>query len=81
MYQPPQKNHKSNLCIIKAKVGGTLLNPNEKYAYWEDIAEYDLKTAEAMYQSGRYLYVIFNAILHTKINSLNQLINLKPNPF
>jgi hypothetical protein len=47
------------LCIIKAKVGGTLLNPNEKYAYWEDIAEYDLKTAEAMYQSGRYLYVVF----------------------
>jgi HEPN domain-containing protein len=47
------------LCIIKPKAGGTLLNPNEKYAYWEDIAEYDLKTAEAMYQSGRYLYVVF----------------------
>jgi hypothetical protein len=37
------------MCIIKVKGGGTLLNPNEKYAYWEDIAEYDLKTAEAMY--------------------------------
>lgn len=41
------------------KGGETLLNPNEKYAYWEDIAEYDLKTTEAMYQSGRYLYVVF----------------------
>lgn len=31
----------------------------EKYEYWEDIASYDLDTAEAMFNSGRYLYVVF----------------------
>ena len=31
----------------------------EKYSYWEDIAVYDLGTAEAMLNSGRYLYVVF----------------------
>jgi len=31
----------------------------EKYEYWEDIANYDLDTAEAMFNSGRYLYVVF----------------------
>jgi HEPN domain-containing protein len=31
----------------------------EKFAYWLDIAEYDLKTAEAMFASGRWLYVVF----------------------
>lgn len=31
----------------------------EKYLYWEDVAEYDLETAEAMSNSGRYLYVVF----------------------
>jgi HEPN domain-containing protein len=31
----------------------------EKYQHWEDIAKYDLDTAEAMYQAGRYLYVVF----------------------
>ena len=35
------------------------LNNQEKYEYWEDVAEYDLGTAEAMLSSGRYLYVIF----------------------
>ena len=28
-------------------------------AYWLDIAQYDLDTAEAMYQTGRWLYVAF----------------------
>ncbi len=27
--------------------------------YWIDIADYDLKTAEAMLETGRYLYVGF----------------------
>lgn len=27
--------------------------------YWTDLAEYDIETAEAMYKSGRYLYVLF----------------------
>jgi HEPN domain-containing protein len=31
----------------------------EKYSHWEDIAEYDLETAEVMFNSGRYLYVAF----------------------
>ncbi|MCL6591913.1 MAG: HEPN domain-containing protein [Firmicutes bacterium] len=31
----------------------------DKYSYWEDAAEYDLETAEAMLNSGRYLYVVF----------------------
>lgn len=30
-----------------------------KVAYWLDIADYDLDTAEAMYQTGRRLYVAF----------------------
>lgn len=31
----------------------------DKVAYWMDIADYDLDTAEAMYQTGRWLYVAF----------------------
>jgi HEPN domain-containing protein len=35
------------------------MNKQEKFEHWEDIAKYDLETAEAMFQSGRYLYVAF----------------------
>lgn len=35
------------------------MNNEEKYDYWEDIAIYDLETAEAMLLAGRYLYVVF----------------------
>lgn len=35
------------------------MNSEEKFQYWEDIAQYDLDTARAMFQSGRYLYVVF----------------------
>lgn len=35
------------------------MHNEEKYNYWEDIAIYDLETAEAMLISGRYLYVVF----------------------
>ena len=31
----------------------------DKVTYWLDIAEYDLETAEAMHQTGRWLYVAF----------------------
>jgi HEPN domain-containing protein len=31
----------------------------EKFKYWQDIAQYDLKTAEAMFTTGRWLYVVF----------------------
>ena len=35
------------------------MNAQEKYEFWLDIARYDLKTANAMYSSGRWLYVVF----------------------
>lgn len=35
------------------------MDNNEKFEHWQDIAEYDLETAEAMYKAGRYLYVVF----------------------
>jgi HEPN domain-containing protein len=35
------------------------MNAEEKYSYWLDSAEYDLKTAEAMLVSGRWVYVVF----------------------
>jgi len=35
------------------------MTTEEKFEYWVDIAEYDLKTAEAMYETGRWLYVVF----------------------
>ena len=31
----------------------------DKVTYWLDIADYDLETAEAMCQTGRWLYVAF----------------------
>jgi len=36
-----------------------LMEANEKYEYWLDIARYDLETAEAMLTSKRWLYVVF----------------------
>lgn len=35
------------------------MTPDEKVDYWLDIAEYDLETAAAMQNSGRYLYTVF----------------------
>jgi len=35
------------------------MTPEEKVEYWLDIAEYDLETAIAMQNSGRYLYTVF----------------------
>jgi HEPN domain-containing protein len=32
---------------------------NERVKYWIEISEYDLETAEAMFQTKRYLYVGF----------------------
>jgi HEPN domain-containing protein len=31
----------------------------EKFEYWLDIAEYDLETAESMFETGRWVYVAF----------------------
>jgi HEPN domain-containing protein len=35
------------------------MDAQEKYDYWLDIAQYDFETADAMYNSGRWLYVVF----------------------
>jgi HEPN domain-containing protein len=35
------------------------MTPEEKVEHWLDIAEYDLETAVAMQNSGRYLYTVF----------------------
>jgi len=35
------------------------MDSSEKFEYWRDIAQYDLKTAQAMYRTGRWLYVVF----------------------
>lgn len=32
------------------------MTSEEKVHYWLDIAAYDIETAEAMYQTGRWLY-------------------------
>lgn len=40
-------------------LGERTLDNSAKYSHWEDIALYDLGTADAMFQSGRYLYVVF----------------------
>ena len=36
-----------------------MMTKEEKVVYWLDIADYDIETAEAMYNSGRWLYVGF----------------------
>jgi len=35
------------------------MNKEDKYLYWADIAEYDMASAEAMLNTGRYAYVAF----------------------
>ena len=35
------------------------MNLQEKFEYWLDIAQYDLETAGAMFDAGRWLYVVF----------------------
>jgi HEPN domain-containing protein len=35
------------------------MTTEEKYAYWLQLAQYDLETASAMYSSGRWFYVAF----------------------
>jgi HEPN domain-containing protein len=35
------------------------MDAQEKYDYWLDSAQYDLETANVMYDGGRWLYVVF----------------------
>ena len=34
---------------------------NKKISYWVELSDYDIGTAEALLESGRYLYVGFMA--------------------
>ena len=35
------------------------MTAEEKYSYWLELAQYDLKSAEAMFETGRWFYVVF----------------------
>jgi len=35
------------------------MGSEEKFEHWRDIAKYDLRTAQAMFITGRWLYVVF----------------------
>jgi HEPN domain-containing protein len=35
------------------------MDTQEKFEYWQDIAHYDLETAQAMFSAGRWFYVVF----------------------
>jgi len=35
------------------------MTKEEKFAYWLQLAQYDLDTAQAMYKSGRWFYVVY----------------------
>ena len=43
----------------KSKLLDDIMTKEEKVRYWLDIADYDLDTAEAMHQTGRWLYFAF----------------------
>jgi HEPN domain-containing protein len=45
--------------FYNGRVGINKVTAEDKFEYWVDIAEYDLKTAEAMLETGRWLYVVF----------------------
>jgi len=34
------------------------MTPDEKYAYWSELAQYDLESADAMFITGRWFYVV-----------------------
>jgi HEPN domain-containing protein len=36
-----------------------MMDAQEKYEHWLDVAKYDLDTADAMFNTGRWLYVAF----------------------
>ena len=46
----------SYFCAQNQKI---MMTKDEKVAYWLDLADYDLETAEAMYKTKRWLYVGF----------------------
>ncbi len=38
-----------------------MLLMSKKVTYWKELSDYDMETADAMFKSGRYLYVGFMA--------------------
>ena len=36
-----------------------MMTKEEKYAYWLQLAQYDLDTAQTMYAGGRWFYVVY----------------------
>ena len=38
---------------------GDCMTVEEKYVYWLELANYDLESADAMFTSGRWYYVVF----------------------
>lgn len=61
----------------KSKLLDDIMTKEEKVRYWLDIANYDLDTAEAMYQTGRWLYVAF--MCHQVIEKTLKPIGAAPN--
>ena len=55
---------------------------DEKINYWVEIAEYDLATAEAMLETGRYLYVGFmcHQVIEKILKARYQLVKGKMPP-
>lgn len=51
------------------------MNISEKIEYWLDIADYDMKTAKSMHDSGRYLYTVF--ICQQAMEKLLKSLHLK----
>ena len=51
-----------------------------KVTYWTELSDYDIKTAEAMFESKRYLYVGFMA--HQAIEKILKayFVNIKSTP-
>jgi HEPN domain-containing protein len=51
----PKYKHSSFQCIIL----DMMMDEQRRYEYWLETAQYDLDTADAMYESKRWLYVGF----------------------
>jgi len=44
---------------IIVKAGKAYMTKEEKYGYWLEVAQYDLDSANAMFDAGRWFYVVF----------------------
>ena len=60
-FPPKCLDGKGMLCNFVAELCSynRIMTREDKVRYWLDIADYDLDTAEAMHQTGRWLYVAF----------------------